>query len=632
MLNKFILIASALLFVTCGAKDGKETKETVGHQPQEANNDQTKKPYVKDVHSHANINEVSCTHLFLDIRVDFTKKVIDGVAHFDIQSHGGDKMIFDSKYITINKIVLNDNTEAKFELGKEDELLGTAITVPINKDTKKVSIYYTTTEKSEALQWLEPAQTAGKKMPYLFTQGEAILTRTWIPCQDTPGSRITYKARVTVPKDMMAVMSAKNPMEKNGTGVYEYEMKQPIPTYLIALAAGDLEFQSLGNRTGVYTEPSMLKKCADELIDTEKMLEVAEKLYGPYKWDRYDIIVLPPSFPFGGMENPRLTFATPTIIAGDRSLTSLIAHEMAHSWSGNLVTNATWNDFWLNEGFTVYIERRIMEELYGRDYSEMLAQLGKQDLLEEIDGLKEGNPDDTKLKLDLTDRSPDDGMTEVAYEKGAFFLRMLEETAGREKFDNFLKGYFAKHQFQTMTTEEFLTYLDNELIKKENLKVNVDEWVYGKEIPANCAKVDAIKFKKVEENLESYKKGSKASSLTTTGWSTHEWLHFIKNLPATLTQDQLADLDNTFKLTESGNAEILCAWLEIAINNNYKKAYPKVEDFLTHVGRRKFLTPLYKAMVKTEEGKKMAKNIYTKARPGYHFVATNTIDKIVNWQ
>lgn len=628
MLNKFILIGTALILISCGGKEG---KDTVGNQPQDTNHDETKKVYVKDVHSNSNINEVSCTHLFLDINVDFSKKVIDGVAHYDIQSHGGDTMIFDSKYITIHKVMLNEKDEAKFTLGKEEELLGTAIIVPINKDTKKVSIYYTTTDKSEALQWLEPAQTAGKRSPYLFTQGEAILTRTWIPCQDTPGSRITYKARVKVPKDMMAVMSAKNPMKKNDSGIYEYEMVQPIPTYLIALAAGDLEYKELGKRTGVYTEPSMIQKCADELIDTEKMLEVAEKLYGPYKWDRYDIIVLPPSFPFGGMENPRLTFATPTIIAGDRSLTSLIAHEMAHSWSGNLVTNATWNDFWLNEGFTVYIERRIMEELYGREYSEMLAQLGKQDLMEEIDGLKEGNPDDTKLKLDLTDRSPDDGMTEVAYEKGAFFLRMLEETAGREKFDAFLRGYFAKHQFQTMTTEEFVAYLDKELIQKEGLKVNVDEWVYGNEIPANCAIIESVKFKKVEENLDAFNKGTKAATLSVEGWSTHEWLHFIKNLPATMTAEQMVDLDNAYKFTESGNAEILCAWLEISINNKYKKAYPKVEDFLTHVGRRKFLTPLYKAMVKTDEGKKMATTIYKKARPGYHFVATNTIDKIVDW-
>lgn len=624
MLRHSLFIAIVLLTACGGGENNTETGNPA--------DEKLKIPYVRDEHSFANISKVKASHLYLDINVDFDNKQISGTANYDVINSGGDTMIFDTKYLIIEKVIIDDKTEAKFVLGKGDDLLGTPLVVPVPRDIKKIAIQYKTTDQSEALQWLTAEQTAGKKQPYLFTQGEAILTRSWIPIQDTPGNRITYSAKVKAPKDLMVVMSATNPQEKNAEGVYEFEMKQAIPSYLIAMAIGDLEFRSLGARSGVYTEPSMMEKCAFELGDTEKMLEAAEKLYGPYAWDRYDIIVLPPSFPFGGMENPRLTFATPTIIAGDKSLVSLIAHEMAHSWSGNLVTNATWDDFWLNEGFTVYIERRIMEELYGREYEEMLAQLGYRDLLNEVDGLSQANPDDTKLKLDLSGRNPDDGMTDIAYEKGAFFLRMLEEKAGRDKFDPFLKSYFTEHSFQNMTTEGFINYLQVNLIEKHQLNVNVDEWINGQGIPNNISMISSTRFKKVDESIAAWTSGTPAAKLNTKDWSTHEWLHFLKSIPQTLSASQIADLDNAFKLTESGNAEILCVWLEIAINSKYKKAYPKVEYFLTNIGRRKFLTPLYKALVQNEEGKELARKIYIKARGSYHFIATNTIDKIVGYK
>jgi leukotriene A-4 hydrolase/aminopeptidase len=588
--------------------------------------------YYLDKHSYANIDKARCKDLYLDIEINFDNKTISGTATYNVIIENADTMIFDSKALNITKIEVNGK-ESPYRMGKSDELLGTPVYVPVTNQTQTISITYSTTQGSEALQWLSPAQTAGKTHPYLLTQGEAILTRSWIPIQDSPGNRITYKARVKTPKDIMVVMSASNPTEKNPEGVYHFEMNQPIPAYLIALAAGNIEFRPLGKRTGVYTEPEMIEKCVYELAETEKMLEVVEGLYGPYLWERYDIIVLPPSFPFGGMENPRLTFATPTIIAGDRSLTSLIAHEMAHSWSGNLVTNATWNDFWLNEGFTVYIERRIMEALYGREYAEMLSELGKQELYEEVQGLKEVQPDDTKLKLNLDERNPDEGMTQIAYEKGAFFLRMLEEKAGRDKFDAFLKSWFEKNKFKTVVTEDFVEFLNKELIEKYNLTgVNTDEWVYGREVPANISVIQSNNFKKVEEALEKWKSGTPAKSLETANWSTHEWLHFLRHLPAELKHNQLIELDQAFGFTKSGNAEISCQWLQIGIQNKYKPALDKTEDFLLSVGRRKFVKPLFEALAKTPEGKKLAIDIYKKARPGYHFVTYSSIDKILGWE
>ncbi len=620
------VVLLAVLLSMCGEPQPEETNLAAVDSTQ-VNPSYT----VKDEHSYANPAEAAARHLDLDIKVDFEQQIISGVASYDIEHMSGDKMIFDAKGLEILKVTLGEEEQSTtFDLGANDDLLGQPLTVQLQENTTRVNIHYSTTTGAEALQWLNPQQTAGKQHPYLFTQGQAILTRTWIPCQDTPGLRVTYNARVEVPKDLLAVMSATNPTEKNAEGIYEFEMKQSIPIYLMALAVGDLSFQSLGEHTGVYTEPSMLEKCAYELADVEKMLVGAEALYGPYRWERYDVIVLPPSFPFGGMENPRLTFATPTIIAGDRSLTTLIAHELAHSWSGNLVTNATWNDFWLNEGFTVYFERRIMEALYGKDYAEMLALLGQQDLKETVANFESN--DDTKLKLNLDDRSPDDGMTDIAYEKGAFFLRMLEEAAGREHFDAFLKQYFEENAFSIMTTEMFIDYLQAELIDKHQLEVDINEWVYTTGLPENCAHIESERFAQVEQALTVWSEGADAASLETTEWSTHEWLHFLRHLPREIAIDRMENLDQAFGFTNSGNSEILAEWYQLSIQNSYAKAYPGIETFLVNVGRRKFLVPLYRTMVKTEDGKAMALAIYKKARANYHAVSTNTLDKMLGWQ
>ncbi|HEY7161433.1 MAG TPA: M1 family aminopeptidase/hydrolase, partial [Acidobacteriota bacterium] len=389
-----------------------------------------------DVHSFAKPDEVVVKNLDLDLTVNFEKSELSGKASLQIENKtGATKLYLDTRDLNISKVTLDQSDKpAKFEMGEEIKYLGQSLEIEIEPTTKVVHIFYSTRPQAAAVQWLTPEQTSGKKKPFLFTQSESILARTWVPCQDSPGIRMTYSATIHVPADLMAVMSAENPTKKNSEGVYQFKMTNPIPSYLLALAVGDLDFRPIGKRTGVYAEPSVVEKAAWEFADMEKMVETAEKLYGPYRWGRYDVIVLPPSFPFGGMENPRLTFLTPTMIAGDRSNVSLIAHELAHSWSGNLVTNATWNDFWLNEGFTTYFEQRIMEALYGRDYSEMLALIEMKELQREIKDLGETSPD-THLFLNLAGRDPDEGSTQIPYDKGYLFLRTIEENVGREKWD-----------------------------------------------------------------------------------------------------------------------------------------------------------------------------------------------------
>jgi leukotriene-A4 hydrolase len=586
-----------------------------------------------DVHSYAKPNESRVTHLSWKAKVDFTSKIIKATATWNIESNEADTIIIDTKGLTIEKVWLDSNESTTFVLDSADEILGQALKIKIKSSTKKISIAYTTSPEAEALQWLSAHQTAGKQQPFLFTQSQAILARSWVPCQDSPGVKFTYDADVIVPKDLLALMSASNPQVKNDSGMYHFEMKQPISSYLLALSVGDVAFKPISKRSGIYSETSVLDTAVWEFADLEKMISGAEDLYGAYAWDRYDVLVLPPSFPFGGMENPRLTFATPTILAGDRSLTSLIAHELAHSWSGNLVTNATWNDFWLNEGFTVYFEHRIMEKLYGKDYAEMLASLALQELKGTIEDMNASNQaEDTKLKLNLVGRSPDDGVTDIAYNKGYFFLRSIEEQFGREQFDAFLKDYFSENSFKAMDTDSFTAYIKNYYKKKFDIELKdkfFNTWIFTTGLPADCPVPQSDRFGAVDNVLAQWHQSQKLDIKSTKEWSTHEWLHFINALPKILPKEQMALLDKAANFTASGNAEILTAWFVHVIRNQYSDAYPRLENFLIVTGRRKFLIPLYNEFIKTTEEKARAKAIYAKARPNYHFVATNTFDKLL---
>ena len=629
--NSYVIIIYCLsLLFNFSCEMQKETSETNAQATMKIN----------DPHSFARPQQAVIKHLKWDAKVNFENKIISGTASYQIEkTEEADSIILDTQNLTIKKVTAGkDGKDLPYELRSDlsNEIMGTPLHISLYNDTDQINIYYETSPKAEALQWLAPVQTSGKQQPFLFTQSQAILARSWIPIQDSPGIRFTYEANVEVPVGLLALMSAENPKEKNDKGQYQFEMNQPIPAYLMALAVGDLVFEPVGKRTGVYAEPEMIDKAAYEFAEMEDMLIAAEELYGPYRWEQYDLIVLPPSFPFGGMENPRLTFVTPTILAGDRSLTSLVAHELAHSWSGNLVTNANWNDFWLNEGFTVYFERRIMEALYGDSYAEMLSELGKQDLQGSIEELTaEGNSKDTHLKLDLDDRNPDDGLTDVAYEKGSLFLKWLENEVGRKKFDVFLEEYFNTNAFQTMTTEAFVDYLQKNLIEPNNLSINkedLDRWIYGPGLPASTPKFDSERFAAVDSALQQWQTGTAPQDLATSNWSSHEWLHFIRALPENIGIEQMKALDNAFGLTETGNSEMLVAWLVHAIRNDYNPSFNRLEEFLINTGRRKFLVPLYENLTQSEKNQQMAMVIYQKARDNYHFVATHTLDQLLGYK
>lgn len=591
----------------------------------------------EDVHSYARPAEARVTDVALDLTADFAAKQLHGTAMLTLdRAPDADEVVLDTRDLAIEQVTTPDGTPLTFTLGAADLHLGQPLTVSLPESGDRIVVHYRTSPEAAAVQWLSPDQTTGGTHPFVFTQGQAILTRTWMPTQDSPGIRQTYSAEVTVPTPLTAVMSAEmltpegEPAEDGTT--YRFRMDEAIPPYLIALAIGDLDFREVGPRTGVWAEPSVVEAAAYELADMEAMIDAAEGLYGPYRWGRYDVLVLPPSFPFGGMENPRLTFATPTILAGDRSLVSLIAHELAHSWSGNLVTNATWADFWLNEGFTSYFENRIMEAVYGAEYARMLESLSRRDLAAEMTDLPEA---DQHLFLDLDGRDPDDGMTAIAYDKGAAFLRTIEVAAGRERFDAFLRDYFDRHAFQPMTTERFLDHLDAELIRGDaelRARIRPEAWVYGPGLPDVAAPVVSEAFARVEAQAEAFLAGTAPEDLETDAWTTHEWLHFLEVLPDGLSAEQLAALDAAFGLTETGNSEVLFAWLRTAIAHRYEPAFPALRDFLVRQGRRKFVLPLFQDLARTDWGRVLAREIYREARPGYHAITAGSVDPVLGWE
>ena len=590
-------------------------------------------PYITDPHSYARPAESRVDALDLQLTVDFEQQQLRGAAEWTLAPEHGDSLVLDTYDLNIDSVLV-DGAAVAFDLGQKDPILGQALRLPLLPSSQKVRIVYSTQPGARALQWLEPAQTAGKKHPFLFTQSQAILARTWLPCQDSPGLRYRYTASIQVPLGMLALMSATNPTERSADGRYNFEMEIPVPAYLMALAVGDIAYKSVGPRTGVYAEPAMLEKSVYEFGEMEAMLEAAEALYGPYAWGKYDVLVLPPSFPFGGMENPRLTFATPTIITGDRSLVSLIAHELAHSWSGNLVTNATWDDFWLNEGFTVYFENRIMEAVYGRDYSEMLAGIGYADLVEEIADLTaKGELAKTSLKANMAGTDPDDGVGPIAYDKGYYFLRLIDETVGREKFDAFLRTYFSENAFSSMHTERFVQILTDSLGADALAGIDIQNWIYGTGLPADCPKPASARFAQIDAWRTKLIAGENLPQQQHAAWSTHEWVYFIRGFEAANAK-LIPSLDEQFNFSSSTNAEILSVWFSLVMKNQPDYAQKNgifaksLEQFLVEVGRRKFLMPTYKAM-KESGSIALARSIYAKARPNYHAVARQSVDALL---
>jgi leukotriene-A4 hydrolase len=593
-----------------------------------------------DTKSHADPLSFVTRSFDLDLEVDFDRRQLRGTATLELDGVDPDsrELVLDTRDLWIDSVRTapagsDDFRKTRFTLDRRDDELGSALRVAMPRDAVRVRIAYATTPQASGLQWLQPSQTAGKRSPFLFSQAQALHARSMAPLQDTPWIRATYTATLRVPAGMVAVMAAEGDAgNRRGQTTFRFRMPQPIPSYLLALAVGDLDFRAIGPRTGVWAEPSNVDAAAKEFEDVETMLTKTEALYGPYRWGRYDVLILPPSFPYGGMENPRLTFMTPTVIAGDKSLVGVLAHELAHSWSGNLVTNATWRDGWLNEGFTTYFERRIMEAVYGEERGRLEWGIGQQDLRLALAELKPDEAWQGVLAPDLSAHKGEDSSA-VAYEKGALFLYQLERRFGRPQLDAFLQGWFDRHAFTSVTTPQFVAELQEGLMRQYPGRVDaafLASWIDGTGLPADADLVQSETLERVDNQRMRWEQGSLAAdALQTTGWTVQEWLHFLNRTARPQPGVRLRELDRHFGLTASRNAEIAHSWFRLALASGYTEVEPALAGYLTGIGRLKLIEPLYEDLLQTPQGAAFARRSYAQARPGYHAIAQRRLDRLM---
>lgn len=627
MLRRFSLLFFAVLTVAA-CKQGDVPESPRGHD------------LARDYFSFANTQQFVTDHLSLDLNVDFAAEALHGTATLRMRrvEPGAGDIILDTRDLSIASVSFalsnGDSVDADFRLGERDDVTGTPLVIDIprklaDQQNLEMTIAYRTSPKSTALQWLPPELTAGGEHPFLFSQSQAVHARSWIPLQDTPAVRITYDATIHTPPELLAVMSANNDPEALRDGTYKFDMPQPIPSYLLAIAVGNIYFAPIGEQTGVYSEPEMLEASAFEFADTQAMLETAEAMFGPYQWGRYDLLILPPSFPYGGMENPRLSFLTPSLLAGDRSLVAVVAHELAHSWSGNLVTNATWRDGWLNEGWTSYLEMRLMEVIYSEERAAEENVLGYRELLLDFEELQ---PEMQALAPVLESGDPDDFQGTVHYHKGNLFFQYLENAFGREAFDEFIGKYFSDFAFDTITTEGFLDYLDNNLLSAHEGKVTraqAEEWLYEPGLPADALIPTSDTLDEAAAIAVAWSSGELTiEEIPFAKWSPQATVHFINSLDADLSPEKLYELDTALGLSETRNAEIGRTWFIQVAKRRYRPAYEQLEQHLRRYGRTRLVKPVYKALAENGSDLQVAQQIFTGARDIYHPLTVASIESV----
>ncbi|RKH55774.1 M1 family metallopeptidase [Corallococcus llansteffanensis] len=577
-----------------------------------------------DPHSYNDSTQPETETLDWKARVDFRTRRLHAEATLTLKEASAGPLDLDTRDLDIRAVVDAQGRPLPYILSPPEPILGSRLRIELPAGLKQLTVRYRTSPEASALQWLLPSQTAGGQQPFLFSQCQAIHARSVVPLQDTPRLRIRYRASLRVPKGLKAVMAASFVgREEHGVEAEEhFEMPQPVPPYLLAFAVGSLAPKELGPRSRVWAEPEALEEAADEFAGVDDMLKAAESLFGPYDWERFDLLLMPPSFPYGGMENPRLTFLTPTLIAGDKSLVNVVAHELAHSWTGNLVTNASAEHFWLNEGFTVFAERRILEALAGPEVAALHAALGRRSLDEALHHFR-AHPQLTSLRTHLSGVDPDEAFSQIPYEKGYLLLRALEDAVGRPAFDGFLRRYLATYRFQALTTEEFVLFTEKEL-PGALARVDADAYLHRPGVPPGAPRPHSARLEALEKL-----RGLVPSEEQVRDWTPTEWQLYLESMPPDTSKDVFRLLDAKYALTKSRNSEVLVAWLVAALRAGWEPALARAEEFLGEVGRMKYLKPLYSVLASSREYRKTARAAFEKHGARYHPIARQGVELIL---
>lgn len=619
-----------------------------------------------DAATLSNVDDVRQKHISLSLKTDFRTKQIIGKASitFHTIKNKTTKVILDTFGLIIKSVVDHENNSPlTYEHQAPVETFGQAlaIDIPVKSQVSEskftIDIFYETTDKGGAIQWLPPSQTENKVHPYLFTQGQAIHSRSFLPCQDCPGVKVTWDARVTVPKALTAVMSALGNGDapenySTSTTEHTFSFHQPVPvsTYLISLAVGELEFESIGERTGVWGERGVVERSAYEFASMEKMVKAGEEVCGEYVWTRYDVLVLPGSFPYGGMENPCLTFATPTLLAGDRSLSDVIIHEIVHSWMGNLVTNSNWKHFWLNEGWTMFVQRKIMQKLYGSPVAEFDACRSVKDLVDTV-ALFGTAHNFTRLCPCLTNVDPDDSFSRIPYEKGFHLLRYLETVVGgNDAFAPFIKAYVKEFAYKTLDSEDFKAFFMSYFASVDGIHdIDWNLWFNGTGMPPVKNKFDESLAKEAVALKDRWVsgKGDGCESSDIQGWRAMQIMYFIDLLQIEGEEESSNDDDNNsnsnssvfqekyvldlmdrlYGFTKSGNSEIRFRWQILCIKAEIEEIIPHAVKLLTEQGRMKFTRPLYRALYQSKMGREIARETFVKNQSRYHAICAKMVSR-----
>jgi leukotriene-A4 hydrolase len=582
----------------------------------------------RDPHSFADLSQGKIAHIDFDISVDFSQRSLSLKATYRLEKPVSGSLYLDTRDLSIERVHANGKDIA-WEMDAQDPIIGDRLHLKELEALSEFTIEVTTSPQSTALQWVTPQQTAGGDHPFLYSQCQAIHARSIFPCQDTPSVRLTYQARMKVPKPLVAVMGAASTgiEDQETTRTYAFKMDQPIPSYLFALAAGNIAFKELGPRTGIYAEQELIDAAAWEFAENEEKLEQGEKLFGPYLWERYDAIVMPPSFPYGGMENPRLTFMSTIYLMGDRSWTAIISHELAHAWTGNLVTNTTWEHFWLNEGWTTYAEMRITEAVEGKEVASLETVIYAKALWETLERFgMEANI--TCLKPSMEGIDPDEVFSNIPYYKGFLLIRQLELAVGRKRFDAFIRKYIETYHFKSIDTEGFVQFLKNELPEAVE-KVDVNSWIYEPGLPEGAMDLHSSLHSEALAVAEGYLQGKPLTKEQIEGWHSDQVLSFLFALPQQIPAEDCASIDEVFDFKHKWNNTLQARFLALCIHSGYSDIMPRVEHFVETYGRGISLSRIFRAIIAEDWTKRHVRPLFERIRERHHPVAIATIEKLI---